>query len=159
MPERAKLPREGARLIESFLDMMSAERGASANTLAAYRRDLVDFSATVSAAGAEFRTVTSSDIKQKMASPPGGERPWPKILSVDDVLRLIEAIKADETPEGVRLIAILEVLYASGLRVSELVSLPLSATRNRDGLMLVKGKGQKERLVPMNGPACAAIRE
>ncbi|HTK79574.1 MAG TPA: site-specific tyrosine recombinase XerD [Rhizomicrobium sp.] len=197
MPERAKLPREGARLIESFLDMMSAERGASANTLAAYRRDLVDFSATVSAAGAEFRTVTSSDIKQYMASlagmaastqarrlsalrqffaflyvegirngdptntieAPRRERPLPKILSVDDVLRLIEAIKADETPEGVRLIAILEVLYASGLRVSELVSLPLSATRNRDGLMLVKGKGQKERLVPLNGPACAAIRE
>ncbi len=55
------------------------------------------------------------------------------------------------------MLAILEVLYAAGLRVSELVSLPLAAARSRDGFILVRGKGNKERLVPLNDHARAAI--
>jgi integrase/recombinase XerD len=197
MPERATLPRDGARLIEAFLDMMSAERGASANTLAAYRRDLVDFGGAVAATGREFRSVGSAAVKQYVASlsamatstqarrlsalrqffaflyledirkdnptntieAPRRERSLPKILSYNDVLSLIRTAKTDKTAEGVRLVAMLEILYASGLRVSELVSLPLYTARNGDGLLFVKGKGQKERLAPLNSHARSALRE
>ena len=196
MAERGALPRDGARLIESFLDMMSAERGAGANTLAAYRGDLLDFGAFLARTRTEFRSATATDVKRYIASlsgmaastqarrlsalrqlfaylylegirkedptntieAPRRERPLPKILSVDDISRLIETAKTDKSAEGVRLVVLLEIFYASGLRVSELVMLPLSVARNRDSLLLVKGKGQKERLVPLNPPARAAIR-
>ena len=67
MAERA-LPSDGARLIESFLDMMGAERGASANTLAAYRRDLVDFGSALARLPREFRTAAATDVKRYIAS-------------------------------------------------------------------------------------------
>ena len=73
---------------------------------------------------------------------------------------LIEAAAAEaaaKSAEGRRLLAMLEILYAAGLRVSELVALPLSAARSRDGFILVRGKGNKERLAPLNTHAQAAI--
>ncbi len=188
-----------AALIESFLDMMSAERGASINTLAAYRRDLLDFSGHCAGKGRNVRAATRDDIKAYLAmmsksgaagstqarrlsalrqlfaflytdgvrkddptdaiDAPRRERPLPKILSRADVEALIAAARtqSEKSPEGLRLLCMVEMLYASGLRVSELVTLPLATVRSRDGFLLVKGKGQKERLAPLSAPAREAI--
>jgi integrase/recombinase XerD len=190
------LPADGARLIERFLDMMAAERGASANTLAAYRRDLLDFGAALARSGREFHSAIAADVKRYIASlsgmatstqgrrlsalrqffaflysegvrkddptgtidSPRRERPLPKVLSRDDIEALIAAARQKDDAESIRLVCIMEIFYASGLRVSELASLPFSAARNRDGFFLVMGKGQKERLVPLNGAARAGIK-
>ena len=195
MVERT-LPADAARLIENFLDMMSAERGASANTLAAYRRDLLDFGVSLARSETTFRSAASADVKRYIASlsgmaastqarklsalrqlfaylygegvrkddptgtidSPRRERPLPKVLSREDIDRLIAAAGAKDDAESLRLICILEILYASGLRVSELVNLPVAVARNRDGFLLVMGKGSKERLVPLNTPARKAIK-
>jgi len=187
-------------LIEAFLDMMSAERGASINTMAAYRRDLLDFATYRAAKGGSARTASRDDVKAYIAAlsrsgaagstqarrlsalrqffaflfsdglrkddptdaidAPRRERPLPKILSRADMEALIGAAREQSgtSADGVRLLCIVEMLYASGLRVSELVTLPLAAVRNRDGFLLVRGKGQKERLAPLNKPAREAIR-
>ncbi|ASG19585.1 site-specific tyrosine recombinase XerD [Nitrospirillum viridazoti] len=84
-------------------------------------------------------------------------RPLPKILSEDDVGRMLDTAAAQGGAEGLRLAALLELLYATGLRVSELVGLPLSAF-SRDGrVLVVKGKGGKERMVPLSPPARDAL--
>src|SRR5205823_13931729 len=84
----------------------------------------------------------------------------PKTLSQTDVETLIEVARegTKNSAEGIRLLSLLEILYASGLRVSELVTLPFSAARSRDAFLLVKGKGGKERMVPLNSAAREAIR-
>jgi integrase/recombinase XerD len=90
----------------------------------------------------------------------------PKILSVEEVERLLgvakEGTDAQERPVGERLRAartacLLELLYATGLRVSELVSLPRNVLRSRDQLIAVRGKGGRERLVPLSEPARRAM--
>jgi integrase/recombinase XerD len=183
-----------AALIESFLDMMSAERGASINTIAAYRRDLLDFCAF-----GDARRQTRDDVKRHLASlsrsgsasssqarklsalrqffgflyaegvrkddptsaidAPRRQRPLPKILTREDVETLIATAReqAQKDPEGVRLLCIIEMLYAAGLRVTELVGLPLSSVRDRSGFLLVRGKGKKERLAPLNPAAREAL--
>ena len=188
-----------AELIEAFLDMMSAERGASINTMAAYRRDLLDFAGHRAGRGGNVRTASRDDIKAYLAmltksgaagstqarrlsalrqffaflygdgirkddptdaiDAPRRQRPLPKVLSRADIEALIAAarLQADKSAEGLRLLCMVEMLYASGLRVSELVTLPIAAARSRDGFLLVMGKGRKERLVPLNKPARAAI--
>jgi integrase/recombinase XerD len=84
-------------------------------------------------------------------------RPLPKYLSEAEVDALLEAAHRRDDAEGLRRAALLEVLYATGLRVSELVGLPLSAV-SRDGrILIVRGKGGKERMVPLSEPAMAAI--
>ncbi|WP_114392346.1 site-specific tyrosine recombinase XerD [Oleisolibacter albus] len=84
-------------------------------------------------------------------------RPLPKILSEDDVGLMLAGAARRGGPEGRRLAALLEILYASGLRVSELVGLSASAL-SRDGrALLVRGKGGKERLVPLSLPARDAL--
>ena len=188
-----------AELIESFLDMMRAERGASINTLSAYRRDLLDFHGWLAGRGKDAKRAARDDVRAYLAKlaeagiagssqarrlsalrqffgflysdgirsddptvaidAPKRGRPLPKILSREDMELLIDtaAGQASESAEGVRLACIVEVLYASGLRVSELATLPLAAARNRDGVLLVKGKGGKERLAPLNPRAGEAI--
>lgn len=188
-------------LIESFLEMMSAERGASINTLSAYRRDLLDFSAHRATPAGSMRAATRDDIKAYLAflsrsgvtgatqarrlsalrqfyaflyseqvrsddptdaiEAPKRMRPLPRTLSHDDMNALIAAAQdvAEKSSEGARLACMLEVLYASGLRVSELVTLPLAAARARDGFLLVRGKGQKERLAPLNRTAQQKIAD
>jgi integrase/recombinase XerD len=84
-------------------------------------------------------------------------RPLPKVLSETEVEALIGAAAAWPGDDGVRLRCILELLYATGLRVSELVGLPLAAAQRDPQLMLVRGKGGKERLVPLGPPARAAL--
>lgn len=84
-------------------------------------------------------------------------RPLPKLLSEAEIAALMTFGGDDEAPENLRFAALIEVLYGSGLRVSELVGLPLSAL-GRDGRILtVRGKGGKDRLVPMSEPARQAI--
>ncbi len=86
-------------------------------------------------------------------------RSLPKYLSEEEVDQLLRAAHLRKGAEGLRLAALLEVLYAAGLRVSELVGLPLSAL-SRDGQMLtVRGKGGKERLAPLSEPAKRALAD
>jgi len=94
-------------------------------------------------------------------------RPLPKILSIDEVENLLAATrmpKPDKNPTPfsrlrlARLACLVELLYATGLRVSELVSLPKSAARSKDPFLSVTGKGGRERLVPLSEPARAAMQ-
>lgn len=92
--------------------------------------------------------------------PPKKEKPLPHCLSAEEITQLLETAQADSTPEGIRLYAMLELLYASGMRVSELVSLPLRAYSQGNGgigMLMVKGKGNKERLVPLHHSAADAL--
>ncbi len=177
--------------------MMAAERGAAANTLAAYGRDLkayIDFLAangwTAETAAAEnirahiaafdVDRVASSTAARRLSSirqfhrflfvdgvreddptvvidSPRQSRALPKLLDEVEVDRLLKESAKESDADSRRARAMLELLYATGLRVSELVSLPLTAcTRDRD-FLIVRGKGGKERLVPLSGPACEAV--
>jgi integrase/recombinase XerD len=98
---------------------------------------------------------------------PKRSRPLPKVLTIGDVDRLIAAARqaADATDVAAlerlrarRLHCLLELLYATGLRISELVALPASAARRDERVLIVRGKGGKERLVPLNEAAKAAMR-
>lgn len=197
--------RAGA-LIKSFLEMMSAERGAAENTLAAYRRDLDDAAAFMAAEGTDLPAASSEEIRaylddvrrrgfaatsqsRRLSSlrqffqflyaeglrnddpsgiidAPKKERSLPKILSEADVGRLLaqaeeEAASAGESDEEelprLRLHALIELLYATGLRVSELVGLPVSVARSDARFLVVRGKGAKERLVPLSQKAREAM--
>jgi len=187
------------RLIELFLDMMSAERGASPNTLDAYRRDLLDFSEHCRGKSCDLAGAARDHVRGYLASlsdaaikassqarklsalrrfygflygegmrsddpcgavaAPRLSRPLPKILSAEEALKLVEAARedADETAEAARLLCIVEMLYASGLRISELVGLPLASIRTRERFIHVRGKGGRERLAPIGGAAREAI--
>ncbi|HWU26670.1 MAG TPA: site-specific tyrosine recombinase XerD [Rhizomicrobium sp.] len=190
-----KTKRKSAHSIEAFLDMMSAERGASPNTLEAYARDLVAFEeetgrlrdaarddvkcylAKLAKSGAAttsqarrlsalrqyFRFLYAeglrSDDPTMALEAPRRARPLPKTLSLADVEKLIDAArtKANDTDDGKRLLCLIEIFYAAGLRVTELVTLPLAAVKRRDSFLFVKGKGGKERVVPLNQAARSSI--
>ncbi|WP_298915062.1 site-specific tyrosine recombinase XerD [uncultured Algimonas sp.] len=181
--------------IDTFLEMMSAERGAAANTLSAYRRDLRDWSAALAPRGlldastghlegvlsgwAEAGLGASTAARKLSAMKqyclfaqteglrpdnpahrlraPKAAKPLPKRLSREDVDRLLDQAASDTTPKGLRLTAMLEILYSAGLRVSELVSLKVVQTRRRDGCLMIRGKGGRERLVPLTPPALQAL--
>lgn len=197
----------GAQLISAFLEMMSAERGAAANTIEAYRRDLAGYAGFV--AGRKFSLLDCpreavnaylddlrseglsassaarrlSAIRQfhkflcadglrpddptRIVASPKARRALPKVLSVAEVDRLLslaerEAEQTDSEARQLsaqRLYVLLEMLYATGLRVSELVSLKRSAVMRDAGFITVRGKGGKERVVPMNDRARDAVRQ
>ena len=86
-------------------------------------------------------------------------RPLPKTLAQEDVALLIAAAERDKSAEGARLRCLLELLYATGLRVSELVRLPLASAKPDARVLLVRGKGNKERIVPLGAPARAALAD
>jgi len=86
-------------------------------------------------------------------------RPLPKILSETEIKSLIDAAQSWPGEEGIRLGCVLELLYATGLRVSELVTLPLAAARRDPRFLVISGKGGKERVVPLNEPGRAALRK
>jgi integrase/recombinase XerD len=109
-----------------------------------------------------------SDDPAAIIEGPKRGRPLPKVLSVAEVDRLIaaarQAVDARRTTglarlRALRLTCLLELLYASGLRISELIALPASAARRDDDMLIVRGKGGKERLVPLNGAAKSAMRD
>jgi len=196
------------QLIDLYLDMLAAERGAAANTLEAYRRDLEDFSGDLRENGGAVASAVSDDIRAYLGrlsergfstasvarrlsairqlyrflyaegnrkddpaaaiEGPKRGRPLPKVLSVGHVDQLLtssregiadEARPVSERLRAARLACLLEVLYATGLRVSELVSLPASAARRDERMLIVRGKGNKERLVPLNNAAKQAMRD
>ena len=84
-------------------------------------------------------------------------RPLPKILSEDEVAGLIAAARAGTESEGVRLVCLVELLYATGLRISELVTLPLTAAQRDPRFLVITGKGGRERVVPLSEPGRAAL--
>jgi len=109
-----------------------------------------------------------SDDPAAILSGPKRGRGLPKVLSISDVDRLLVRAKAlADAPEAsasqrlraLRMYCLLEVLYATGLRVSELVALPLSASRRDARMIVVRGKGNKERLVPLNEPSRQAMAD
>jgi integrase/recombinase XerD len=194
--------RNGA-LIDIFLEMMSAERGAAHNTLEAYRRDLGDtglfltgqgetlFTASVTgiravlndmarrhfAAASQARHLSClrqfyrflyaegmrGDDPTATIDAPRKERGLPKILGTQEVGRMLdmaeeEALREAKTASAAkRLYAMVETLYATGLRVSELVSLPASAARADRQYIMLKGKGGKERIVPLSQKSKTAL--
>src|SRR6266568_3185605 len=108
------------------------------------------------------------DDPAAILSGPKRGRGLPKVLSIADVDRMLSRAKemseaADVSPSqrlrALRLYCLLEVLYATGLRVSELVSLPLSASRRDARMIVVRGKGNKERLVPLNEASRQAMAD
>lgn len=84
-------------------------------------------------------------------------RPLPKVLSTDEARRLVEAVDAQDGPRAARLRAMVELIYASGLRVSELVALPVSAVDRGQETMIVRGKGDRERMAPIGAHARVAL--
>jgi integrase/recombinase XerD len=92
---------------------------------------------------------------------PGRTKSLPKTLDTDEVSRLLEAARTQGRSEADRLrnTCLMEVLYATGMRVSELVSLPLTAARGDPRMLLIKGKGGKERMVPLSPPARDAMAD
>ena len=98
-----------------------------------------------------------SDDPTTTVDGPRIRRPLPKYLSEEEVSILLAFSRKSKGPEGKRLVALLEVLYATGLRVSELVGLPLSAITRDVRFLIVRGKGGKERIVPISDPALEAL--
>jgi integrase/recombinase XerD len=99
----------------------------------------------------------TDDPSAALDSPRQG-RPLPKILSEVEVDALLDAARDRDGPEGARLVCLLEILYATGLRVSELVSLPFAAVARDPRVLIVRGKGSKERMVPLTDAASDAIK-
>jgi integrase/recombinase XerD len=137
--------------IEAWFVDLSA-RGLSASTAARRRAAVRQFYRFVLGEG--WR---SDDPSRRVEAPKQG-RPLPKVLSRDEVNRLLAAAAARDGGQGLRLACLIELTYASGLRVSELVALPLAALARDPAYLIVKGKGGKERLAPLNGAARTAVK-
>ncbi len=189
-----------AHWVSAFLEARAAELDAAANTLAAYGRDLADFTRWLDRRGLDFASLQRGDIEAylmhcaKAGLAPstrarrlsaikglfrfafeegwrgdnpairikGGGRPktLPGTLSRENVEALLEAARNSgrSAQEKARNSCMMELLYATGMRVSELVSLPVAAARGDPEMLLVRGKGGRERLVPLSPPARAALR-
>jgi integrase/recombinase XerD len=184
----------GGRHVESFLEMLAAERGAAPNTLAAYRADLADFAAFARRAGVEafaaagpetlreyMRSLSDSGLSPRTAArrlstlrqffgflgreglraddptplldsprlPPS----LPKPLAEAEVDALIAGAARLSGHRGPLAVAALELLYSAGLRATELVTLPAAALREDQPMVAVRGKGGRERLVPISARA------
>lgn len=186
------------RLIDQFLEMMAAEKGAAPASLEAYRRDLSDFCEHASGAldaqtsksletyiralatrglspsTAARRTsalrqlykflfsegVVAENPARDLDSPKLANR-LPKALSENNVDALLKAAEEDvaKKPDfaNLRTLALIELLYATGLRVSELVTLPRRSIKDKTEALIVTGKGNKDRLVPMGNAARKAV--
>lgn len=180
--------------IDKFLRYLEFEKGVSAHTLRAYRKDLKVFSGDVNTAPEnidmiDVRGFIAGQIKQglskttvgrrlssirsffkflyregfirsnpaKLVSNPKMQKLLPRFLSVDDVFSLVEQ------PDGIGFLpardrAILELLYSSGLRVSELSGLNTDEVNTKEHLVKVKGKGKKERIVPVGTKAIDVLK-
>lgn len=111
-----------------------------------------------------IENIRSDNPAMKLDSPRQGTS-LPKYLSETEVDNLLETAKNDTSPEGLRLMAMLEIMYASGLRVTELVSLRMENIQKNHGqtslkeVMIIKGKGRKERMVVLNNSAIRALEK
>ena len=140
----------GADDISAWLAALEAE-GLAASTAALKTSALRQFYQFCYAEGLR------EDNPSAAIERPKTRRPLPKILSHGEVDALFNAADKVEGDKGVRLRAMLEILYAAGLRVSELTGLPYGAYRKGEQVLLVRGKGGKERLAPLTGAAVCAI--
>lgn len=195
-----------SHLIEAFLEMMSAERGAAKNTIDAYRRDLSDYAAFLAArksgpsaatreqvvcylgslaahglsAASSARRLSAirqfhkflcsdsvrGDDPTRIVASPRTRRALPKVLSIAEVDRLLTTAEAEANAEGsegrqaaaLRLYVLLELLYATGMRVSELVGLKRAAVMRDASYLTITGKGGRERIVPVNDRTRDAVK-
>lgn len=183
--------------IENFLNMMTAEKGASLNTISAYKLDIEQFlefignkktsnivekdislfiqdlhkrdfakrsiSRKISTIREFFKFLFSEkNIKENPTiniSSPKIDKNLPKFLTVEEIKLLIKTAEEHETPAFNRVALMLELMYACGLRVSELVSLPENCINFDKKQLLVKGKGSKERIVPVASSVLKKIME
>lgn len=183
--------------VETFLEMMTAERGASRNTIESYGRDLDGLNEFLLKRNVELTRATSEDLRAWLGAAsrsgfapstgarrlsalrqfyrflfaerarednpaasldmPRRGRALPKILSIEEVDALLAAAGRLQGIGGLRARALLETIYATGMRVSELVTLPLSAVERDPQMLIVRGKGDKERLVPLTDAARDAL--
>lgn len=186
-------------LVEAFLEMLVATRGAARNTVEAYRHDLDDYSAFLASRGQGLETADADGLRAYLAvlnargmtastaarrlsalrqfyrflvedghraddpsatiDTPSRRRPLPKVLSLDEVDALLAAAREQTGARGIRLRALVEVLYATGLRVSELVALPLASVTRDRRFIVVTGKGGRERIVPLGAMAADALAD
>lgn len=185
--------------LEPFLEMLLVERGASRNTVDAYKRDLASFfeqcADPLNATEQEIKTYLHVLSQQGMAPSsrarklsslrqyfrflqaegilqedptftlegPKRDKPLPKVLSEQEIERLLQVTQSLPEKEAKRLLCLLELSYASGLRVSELVSLSLRSIEQvlkhpGHPAMIIRGKGNKERLVPLTQTALLATQ-
>ncbi|MHB1102685.1 MAG: site-specific tyrosine recombinase XerD [Devosia sp.] len=195
-----------SHLIEAFLEMMSAERGAARNTIDAYRCDLSDYAAFLSAKksgpsaatreqvvsylgslAAQGRSAASSarrlsairrfhkflcadsvrgDDPTRIVASPRTRRALPKVLSIAEVDTLLTTAEAEANADvsderqaaALRLYVLLELLYATGMRVSELVGLKRAAVMRDASYLTITGKGGRERIVPVNDRTRDAVK-
>lgn len=195
-----------AHLVDAFLEMMSAERGAAKNTIEAYRRDLDDYAGFLAGKGKSAETAAREQVVAYLAfldgqglaassaarrlsalrqfhkflcadqirpddptrivASPRARRPLPHVLSVAEVDRLLTTAEAEANADvaepkkeaALRLYVLLELLYATGMRVSELVSLKRAAVMRDASFLTITGKGNKERIVPVNDRARDAVK-
>jgi integrase/recombinase XerD len=183
--------------IAAFLEALEVERGASRNTLAAYRRDLERYRAVLDRAGRRIEDADLADLARYLGAlrrrglagrsiarhlsalrglyrfllaagviardptehldTPRPPRRLPRTLSIDDVTALIAAPDTSR-PDGVRDRAMLELLYACGLRASEALALSVDDVNLGAGYVTATGKGNRQRLVPMGAPALDWVR-
>ncbi|MBO4520001.1 MAG: site-specific tyrosine recombinase XerD [Alphaproteobacteria bacterium] len=187
-------------LIDAFTETITAERGSAANTVAAYTRDLEDFSAFLDSRRRTFENAERQDLRAYMVATaqkgmaektqarrlsalrefykylytekirednptealdsPRLKRALPKYLSEEEINGLFDAIDSMKNKShAVRMRALLEILYASGLRVSELVTLPANVANIKENFLIVRGKGSKDRMVPLTDVAKKALRD
>ncbi len=194
--------------IQGYLDHLAIERGAAANTLSSYRRDLRRYAEHLSSRGvADLAAVAETDVSEFLVAlrrgdpdngvvplsavsaaraliavrglhkfaaaegiaaidvarevkPPTPSRRLPKSLSVDEVLALLEAAGGDseaDSPLTLRNRALLELLYSTGARISEAVGLDIDDVDTQSRSVLLRGKGGKQRLIPIGRPAVTAL--
>lgn len=190
--------------IASYLEMLTAERGAAGNTIEAYRRDLEHFAAYLEEDGAGIREATTREITDYarslaedglapasrarklsavrqlykflvaeglVAEDPAARltgpklvRSLPRTLSVAEVDKLLEragkreaGLTGRERARALRLHCLVEMLYATGMRVSELVGLPRNVLKGDARVLTIVGKGGRQRLVPLNASARGAL--
>ncbi len=140
-----------AETVEAYFQDLGA-RGLSPATAARRRSAVRQFYRFVLGEG--WR---QDDPSRRVAAPKAG-RPLPKVLEREEIERLLAAATKKDGAQGLRLSCIIELIYASGLRISELLALPLTALARDPAYLIVKGKGGKERLAPLNDAARAAVK-
>lgn len=187
--------------VSAFLQAQAAEQGAADNTLAAYARDLADYTGWLALNGLAPATAQQTDIERYLVhlgaqglakstrarrlsaikqlyrfafedrlradnpamriKGPGRDARLPKTLSEAEVDQLLNAARAHgrTAQDRARNTCLMELLYATGMRVSELMSLPVAAARGNPQMLLIRGKGGKERMVPLSPPARTALTD
>ncbi|NTJ43640.1 site-specific tyrosine recombinase XerD [Agrobacterium larrymoorei] len=194
---------QDAARLESFLEMMSAERGAAGNTLEAYERDLNDLQEFMQGRGTPVSEAATADLSAYLnhlstlgfattsqarrlstmrqfykflyaeglrtddptgiLDAPKRGRALPKTMSVAEVTKLLALAASEAQREGpgqlarIRMHLLLELLYATGMRVSELVSLPAKVLRHEGRFLMIRGKGNKDRMVLLSRAAMEAM--